>query len=295
MTPDYEGLDAQFAAGILSGYTTLDSTRVALREGPKLGLSKTARYAMWGYSGGALAAEWAAELQPSYAPDLKFEGVAMGGLLPNLTSAIDTINMGPFSGAAFVIMIGISKAYPELNGWLADSLIKSRREQFFAASNSCIFGEVLNGAVHDIFNFFTHGRMAFLDHVPKSTLDTVGQMGTIGKPKMPMYVYKGVLDEISPVTDNDQLIHSYCNNGEPSSIEYHRILAAEHMSAAVLGSVDALGWLSDRLDGKPLKNPDSCQIKTTLATDFNPSAIKYLGTEGYATLVSLLGGEIFPL
>ena len=294
MTPDYEGLDARFAVGLLSGHATLDSTRVALREGPKVGLSKTARYAMWGYSGGALAVEWAAELQPSYAPELKFEGAALGGLLPNLTSAIETINMGPFSGAAFVIVIGISKAYPEFREWLMDSLIGDKRSQFFAAANSCIFGEALTGAIHDIFSFFLQGRTAFLDDVPRSTLDTVGQMGTVGKPTMPMYVYKGFLDEISPVTDTDQLVDSYCNNGEPSSIEYHRILAAEHVSAAVLGSADALDWLTDRLDGKPLDSPESCHRRTTLAMDIKPKAIKYFGTEAYATLVSLFGGTLSP-
>jgi hypothetical protein len=49
---------------------------------------------MWGYSGGSLATEWAAELQPTYAPELNFAGAALGGLVPNITSVLKTINGG---------------------------------------------------------------------------------------------------------------------------------------------------------------------------------------------------------
>jgi hypothetical protein len=59
--PDYEGPLASFTAGLMSGYATLDSVRAALNCGEILGLSPKARYAMYGFSGGALAAEWAAE------------------------------------------------------------------------------------------------------------------------------------------------------------------------------------------------------------------------------------------
>lgn len=294
MVPDYEGLNAQFSDGLLSAYTTLDATRVALSEGQKVGLSKSARYVMWGYSGGALAVEWAAELQPSYAPELNFAGASSGGLLPNLTSTIDTINMGPFSGASFVISIGIAKAYPEFHEWLNSSLVESTRDMFFGAANSCVFGEAVAGTIHDFFVFFTQGREAFLHDVPRNILNTVGQAGTSGKPKVPMYYYKGLLDEISPIGDTDQLIDEFCSSSEPMSIYYHRIIAAEHVSAAILGSADALDWLADRLDGKPLENPDSCKTQTTLAMELKPKAIKYFGMEGYSTLVSFIGGSLNP-
>lgn len=67
--PDYEGLQAAFTSGIQAGQATLDSVRAALSSGNLTGISSEAEYQMWGYSGGSLASEWAAELQPSYAPD----------------------------------------------------------------------------------------------------------------------------------------------------------------------------------------------------------------------------------
>ena len=82
IVPDTEGQRADFAAGPEYGMNTLDSIRAALSSST-VGLPDTARVAMLGYSGGAIATEWAAELAPAYAPDLdrRLIGAAMGGLL----------------------------------------------------------------------------------------------------------------------------------------------------------------------------------------------------------------------
>ncbi|OQD74900.1 hypothetical protein PENDEC_c009G05650 [Penicillium decumbens] len=93
-TTDYGGLDAQYTVGLQSGYAVLDWVRAILREGPGVGLSKNPIYALWGYSGGALASSWEAELQPTYAPELNFAGVALGGLTPNVSSKLQTIHRG---------------------------------------------------------------------------------------------------------------------------------------------------------------------------------------------------------
>lgn len=61
--PDYEGPLASFTAGVLSGHSTIDSIRAVFNAKHILKIDKDARFAMWGYSGGALASEWAAELQ----------------------------------------------------------------------------------------------------------------------------------------------------------------------------------------------------------------------------------------
>jgi hypothetical protein len=128
-TTDYEGLDAQFTVGLQSGQAVLDSVRAILREGPNIGLSESPLYALWGYSGGALASSWAAELQPAYAPELDFAGVALGGLTPNVSSVLRTINKGSNVGLAFSGIYGQAKAYPNMTHWLSSksSTIEVRR------------------------------------------------------------------------------------------------------------------------------------------------------------------------
>src|SRR5271163_3214452 len=82
VVPDTEGEEADFAAGPVYGYNTLDSLRAALSS-PATGLSSKTKIALAGYSGGAIATEWAAQLAPSYAPEINSDivGAAMGGVL----------------------------------------------------------------------------------------------------------------------------------------------------------------------------------------------------------------------
>ncbi|PYH91835.1 LIP-domain-containing protein [Aspergillus ellipticus CBS 707.79] len=247
ITSDYESPTAQFAIGRLSGHATLDSVRVALTHGPSHNLSSSARYAMWGYSGGALAVSWAASLQPTYAPDLTFSGAAIGGLLPNLTSAIETINMGPFSGAAFVIFIGLAKAYPSFATWLDSALKGDLKSLFFGERGSCVLGEFSGGMGRDFWGFFVNGEGVVRESVPMGVLRGEELRGA-GIPEMDLYVYKGVLDEISPVGDTDELVSGYCEQGS-GRVRYERILGAEHVTGAVLGSVGAVEWLKRVLAG----------------------------------------------
>ena len=64
IVPDTEGQRADFAAGPEYGMNTLDSIRAALSSST-VGLPRDAKVAMLGYSGGAIATEWAAELAPT--------------------------------------------------------------------------------------------------------------------------------------------------------------------------------------------------------------------------------------
>ena len=68
IVPDTEGQRADFAVGPEYGMNTLDSIRAAFNS-QTVGLRRDAQVALLGYSGGAIATEWAAELAPTYAPD----------------------------------------------------------------------------------------------------------------------------------------------------------------------------------------------------------------------------------
>src|SRR5208283_5913488 len=82
IVPDIEGQRADFAAGPEYGMNTLDSIRAAFNSST-VAIPSDAKVAMLGYSGGAIATEWAAELAPTYAPDVnaRMIGAAMGGVL----------------------------------------------------------------------------------------------------------------------------------------------------------------------------------------------------------------------
>ncbi|KAL3456266.1 putative lipase 2 precursor [Aspergillus heterothallicus] len=286
-TTDYEGLQAEYTAGLQSGHAVLDSTRVVLSAGPAVGLSCDPQYALWGYSGGSLASMWAAELQPSYAPELNFSGVAVGGTVPNVASVIKSINNGSSAGLAFSAVYGQAKAFPNMTEWLDGSLIKSKSDKFYAIANGTYPQAAAAGKDQDIYSYFKGGEAAFNDEVPQSVLKWSGQLGLHGTPNTPLFLYKGVEDETSPVTDTDDIIAGYCAGG--ARIEYHRDLIGTHASEGVSGSANALLWLSDRLDGKDVSS-SGCSTEVVALLSVNVEALPLLGGELFGILESALAG-----
>lgn len=290
LTSDYEGLLAEYTAGFQSGHAVLDSVRVALREGPKVGLAKDARYALMGYSGGSLASGWAAALQPSYAPELHFEGAALGGTVPNITSVLDSVNMGPFEGLAFGFMTGISRAHTNFTHWIDENLIPSKAAEFRDIARGCNIGESSKGGFKDFFSYFKRGRSSFYDAIPQSVLNWDGQLGVFGTPTMPLFIYKAIGDEVSPVQDSNQLVEKWCGLG--AQIEYQKNLVGEHLSEDFTGSANGLEWISHRLAGRPVPNQGKCVTKTVAITGIDPGTIPILGEDVYSWLESVVGGSL---
>jgi len=113
VVPDTEGEDADFAAGPVYGYNTLDSLRAALSS-PATGLGSNIKIGLAGYSGGAIATEWAAQLAPTYAPEINSDivGAAMGGVLVDPAHNLNYVE-GSSSWASIIPMAldGLSRAF----------------------------------------------------------------------------------------------------------------------------------------------------------------------------------------
>ncbi|KAJ3493172.1 hypothetical protein NLG97_g4902 [Lecanicillium saksenae] len=285
-TPDYEGPDAAFSSGIQAGQATLDSVRAALASGNITGISSSARYQMWGYSGGSIASEWAAELQPSYAPELEFAGAAFGGLIPNLTEAALTMNKGPATGLIPSAILGLAAAYPNLDYLFDKVLVPSKAAAFKQAKNQCLAANAAQFAFQDMFTYSKY-RLEDIFRFPEvlAALNETGYMGMHGVPKMPLYIYNGVLDELAPIAGSDTVVEKLCAQG--AEIHYMRHLLSEHGVEAVTGIGGAFLFLKDRFDGVPLKG--GCVTKTELQGVFTPGAVEVLGSIVVDALLALLG------
>ena len=157
--PDYEGPLASFSAGVQAGHATIDSVRAVLNSGFGLD-SSTAKYAMAGYSGGALASEWAAELQVQYAPELNFAGIALGGLTSNSTGVLEAVNGGPFASIVPNGILGLSSQYPALEQYIMSQLKTSgpyNATTFLAARTQNTTVDFFAYVNQDIFNYFGGG------------------------------------------------------------------------------------------------------------------------------------------
>ncbi len=248
--PDFEGPLASFGAGVQEGHATIDSIRavLSLRD---VGLTSDVRYAMWGYSGGSIASEWAAELQVQYAPELNFSGLAIGGVPPNATGLLQNIDGTPAAGLIPSALLGLTSQYPAAYEYLVSKLKKSGPHNstgFLAAKNFSFVEAHVAFANQSIFDFYFEGGYAALeDPIIQKIFDSDGYMGYHGVPQMPVFVYKAIHDEYSLVGDTDSLVARYCAVG--TNVLYQRNKAGVHLDEETNGDARALDWLSSVFDG----------------------------------------------
>ena len=256
--PDFEGPLASFAAGVQEGHATLDSVRAVFNH--DCGLTNDAKYAMWGYSGGSIASEWAAELQVQYAPELKFAGTAIGGLVPNASDIFPAIDRTIWAGLMPEVLLGITTQYPAAREYLLSQLKSTgpyNKTEFLAAQKYSIeeaFGIYAN---QSIYEYFKDGQQFFDAPVIQHMIDRDGYMGYHGVPQMPLFIYKSTHDEITRVEDTDELVQRYCQVG--ANILYERNTIGGHLAEETNGDKRALQWLSKVLGGT--NNHHGCTIR----------------------------------
>src|SRR5262249_45130266 len=96
------------------GKAVLDAARAAERLSGT-GLSNANPVGVMGYSQGGTSAGWAAQLAPTYAPDLKLKGVVAGGVPADLSAVANFLDGGLAFAFALMAAVGYDAAYPGLN------------------------------------------------------------------------------------------------------------------------------------------------------------------------------------
>lgn len=289
IAPDFLGPNAAFLANKLAGHSVLDGIRAALNSNSFTGISKTPTITMWGYSGGSLASMWAAELQPSYAPELKIAGAAVGGTVPNITSVVTSINGKSHAGLIPTGVVGLMNQYAELRPVVEDHLLPQYKEKFFSVRNQCLNADSKEFENQDIVGMFDDRNLVYTNPTAVRII-TENALGRGDTPKIPMFVYKSVADEISPVAETDALVEKYCANG--ATIQYQRDEKSDHGSLAILAAPKALQWLKQTMNGA---QRSGCSKKTVFSSILDLAALEVLPKFLIDALLDLLGKPVGPL
>ncbi|NQE86379.1 lipase family protein [Nocardia terpenica] len=247
VTPDFEGPQSEFLAGPMAGHGVLDGIRAALAGGTD-GLTPRSPVALTGYSGGAFASLWAAELQPTYAPDLPLVGAAVGGMPADLTAVPRDVDGGPFSGFLVGALIGLDRAYPEAG--LRTLLSAHGAAVIASGDNDCVVQML--------------ARYPFLHSTElSSTPDPLGTARAVrlfrrnslghATPGIPILEYHALGDEVTDVAQADAQLDRYCAAG----VAVDRIREpGEHLSGAMTAMPWIGAYLADRIAGNPA--PTNC-------------------------------------
>jgi hypothetical protein len=203
---------------------------------------------LWGYSGGALASQWANELTATYAPELNIVGVAAGGVPANIEAIARAIDGTALSGVYFGATVGLSRAYPEIN---IDTLLNAKgKAAFDTLGHQCIGEFAIQFAFQHMRDYVTVPELLDVPAVRQVIAEnTMGQQ----LPDAPTYIYQGTNDELAITPPVDKLVATYCAMG--AKIQYVKILG-EHITTAGTGVPGALTYIQGRLNGR--EAPTTC-------------------------------------
>ncbi|WP_410210186.1 lipase family protein [Aquirhabdus sp.] len=279
--PDTEGVTADFAVGPEEGMTTLDSIRASLNTATT-GLTPTSKVVMIGYSGGAIGTNWAAQLAPSYAPDVNKQlvGAAYGGLLIDPIHNLDYVDGSiVWGGVAPAALVGIARAYnvdltPYLNSQ-GLAVVKDIQDQSLIYILPKYLGLKWETLLKPVYatawsNYLKTGA---IDSSFKSLVDAANTInaGQYASPTIPIYFTQGSVgvlngtfkanagDGVMLAEDARSLVQKFCKAG--TNIVYTEV-PFEHVGALAAWSVGMLPWLNDRFAGKAA--PNNCLLAALL-------------------------------
>jgi hypothetical protein len=249
---DYPGLgtpgDESYNVGIAEGYAVLDSLRAATRL-PAAGLSASAPMAVEGYSQGGAAGDWAAQLQPGYAPALHLEGVAAGGTPANLQAVAANINGTAFFAFLAGTAIGFNASYPSLD--LTASLTPAGQTALAALDTMCQIPALLSYAGKRIQDY-TVGGVNPISQPGWQAVLNANDLGTV-KPAVPLLQYHGLVDEVIPWGVEATLHSQYCAMGVTTELTG---FVGDHVLTQVLAQNGVVSWIAARFGGTPA--PSNC-------------------------------------
>lgn len=243
----------EYLVGPSEGRNALDALRAA-QQVPDAGLSPRSPVGISGFSQGGQAAAWAAELQPTYAPELDLRGVLAGGVPTDMWTEVNHLSGNPIgAGFAIATLVGLDAAYPELG--LASRLTPEGRAAMDRVEQSCYLEDAAG------FGTMSIGEVTTPDVLTDPSWQRAYRRSLLGArpPGAPAYVYHGTSDTVVPFSQGQQLYADWCAQG--ADVTFERIVGLEHVTAAALTTPRGIAWLTDRLAGKP--NEAGCRAVST--------------------------------
>jgi alpha-beta hydrolase superfamily lysophospholipase len=275
--PDHEGRNGMWGAPFEPGYFILDGVRAALNS-ERLGLSRTAPVALWGYSGGGLATAWAAELCADYAPELEIVGAVLGSPVGDLGHTFRRLNGSYLSGLPAMVVAALVHVYPDLNRVIDEHASEDGREILRRLESMTTVGAVIRMVRKDMADYLDRPLEEILT-MPE--VQDVFERIRLGAkvPTPPVLIVQAVHDYLIDVEDIDRLADAYSAGG--ADVTYHRDAFNEHLLLHPLSAPMALRWLQDRFARRPITDH---LIRTTWPTMFNPST--YVGMARLAMIAA---------
>ncbi|MER6561888.1 alpha/beta fold hydrolase [Streptomyces sp. NPDC001027] len=259
---DYTGLGATdrlhtYVNRVDEAHAVLDAVRAARSLA---GASPTAdsQVALYGYSQGGGATAAAAELQPSYAPDVVLAGTYSGAPPADLVAVTKAIDGSDLAGALGWSVNGFLQSDPELEPIARAHLNDAGRAALKDLSTMCVGDALLayNSARSNAWTTDGRSLSAVVESEPKLRAFLADQRIGARTPASPVRVATGTADDLVPHAQARALAVAWCAKGV--SVTYKPVILPglgraliNHFTPLLVDQGEAISWLTDRLDGRP--------------------------------------------
>lgn len=246
LIPDHEGPLMAYAEPYVAGHAVLDAVRAV--RGWRADEFGESRFAMTGYSGGAIATHGAVKLIESYAPELApaLAGAALGGVPADYEILAHSMNGNPASGVFMAAVFGIARERPEilarmnhLAQWVSTSPMKDQCVRVLALPGVLLLPIDIAANIADPLQSTLAHNIYEVTRMPGLASAT------------PLYIYNGEQEFWIPAEGARNLYREQCSLGVTA---VYRSVLGEHIIAAALGYPEAVAWLDERLRGIPAAN-----------------------------------------
>ncbi len=259
---DYVGLGTTdrlhtYVNRVDGAHAVLDAVRAA-RSLDSSSVTSDSRVGLFGYSQGGGATAAAAELQPSYAPDVQLAGTYAGAPPADLTEVTEAIDGSDLAGALGWSLNGFLQTEPALRP-IADRYINAAGQEALKDLSTMCVGDALFGYGGDSSTDWTKTGQSIGDVIrAEPVLQRFLAEQRIGslRPGSPVRVATGVSDDLVPHGQARRLAADWCAKG--GKVTYVPVVLPgvgsgllNHFAPLLTDQGNAISWLTDRLSGEP--------------------------------------------
>jgi dienelactone hydrolase len=261
---DYIGLGTDdrihtYVNRVDEGHAVLDAARAALKVS---GASVTAESPVgaYGYSQGGGASASAAELQPTYAPDVNLKAAYAGAPPADLTSVMQKADGTTLTGVIGYAVNGFLATYPQLQSVLDANTNAAGKAALKKIAGQCIGDSIASFAFQKTSKWTTSGKSIAQVVAGLPDVQAIVDAQKIGKikPQVPVEIVTGTKDDIVTHSQVKQLATNWCALG--ANVTYIPVsqpldsfgTSLNHLGPMLVQGPQSIGWMSGRLAGAPI-------------------------------------------
>lgn len=243
------------------GQALLDAARAALKL-PNTSVTASSPVGLYGYSQGGGATGSAAELAPTYAPELNLKGAFVGAPPANLVEVLKSADGTDLTGVIAYAINGITPYHPELKTALDKLSTPAGKEVLEKVKTQCVGGTLFSYGFQKTSKWTTNGKSLYDILKTDATLRGPVDAQRIGKlkPAVPVQVLTGTKDDIVDHAQAKQLAKDWCAMGV--NVTYEPVVqlvgtggtALNHLTPMITRLGPSHDWLADRLTGKSVRS-----------------------------------------